>query len=95
MKIREYIRKRRAVKALSQSIYGISLNSIGALYDCRRVKGESNRHFRKRLLRAAMKSDRMFVFGGGQTDVKIEEHTNIDEASRMTEMRFTYDKPEE
>lgn len=36
MKIREYIRKRRAVKELSQSIYGIFLNSIGVLYDCRR-----------------------------------------------------------
>ena len=73
MKIREYIRKRRAVKELSQSIYGIFLNSIGVLYDCRRVKGESSRSFKKRVLRAAMKSDRVFTFVDGGGNVEIHE----------------------
>lgn len=71
MSIREYFQRRKAAREMIRAIYGIALNSTAVLYDCNRVKGETNRHFKKRLYRAAMKSDRVFTFveGGGNVEL--------------------------
>ena len=75
MTISEWIRRRRAVRDLKQAAHGLTLNSIGPLYGCHRAKGESNKEYERRIMKAVMTIDKVWTFteGSGQAEVKEEE----------------------
>ncbi len=45
--------KIRTYFTLKSAMHGMTLNTIGNLYGVRRVKGECNRHYERRILKTA------------------------------------------
>lgn len=72
MTLKEWMRRRKIVRTLKSAMHGLTLNSIGPLYGCKRKSGEDNRSFEKRILKTAMTSDKTWIFAGGTAKASID-----------------------
>lgn len=54
---REWKRRRKIAWALRESMEGLTLNNIGPIYGVRRQRGEKNRDYKRRILKAARTLD--------------------------------------
>ena len=52
-KIDRWLTLQHNYRVIKRALHGMTLNSIGRLYDVRREKGEDNRHFEKRIRKIA------------------------------------------
>ena len=55
MSITERITRRRTYKTLKSAMHGMTLNTIGRLYDVERERNEDNRSYERRILKVASK----------------------------------------
>ena len=74
MTFKEWRVRRKTARNLKEAMHAMTLNSIGKLYGCTRVKGESNRSFERRILRTHMSSDRLWYVNDAKINVEVTEH---------------------
>lgn len=73
MTFKEWLLRRKTARNLKEAMHGMTLNSIGALYGCTREKGEGNRSYERRILKAHMKSDKLWYPRKMSVEVKKDE----------------------
>ena len=53
-------------------MHGMTLNSIGPIYGCHRKTGESNWKYERRILKAHMTSDKLWLVKGAKVNVEVK-----------------------
>lgn len=56
-RIQKSRKRRRMIKTISETMKILAINGVGSVYGVKREPGESNRHFQKRINRAACELD--------------------------------------
>ena len=62
-RLREWKRRRMTARALWQAMEGLTLNSVGPIYCVKRLPGESNKSYKRRICKAARTIDTVNVSG--------------------------------
>ena len=80
MTFREWRIRRKTMRNLKETMHRMTLNAIGPIYGCCLKEGESNRHFEKRILKAHMTSEKLWILKDPKINVEVttDEQSNID-----------------
>ena len=72
-RIRNWWIRWKSMRYLKEAMYGMALNSIGPLYGVSREEGENNRRYERRILKAHMISDRLWIIKDSEVSVDMME----------------------
>ena len=72
MTLKEWRIRRKTMRNLKEAMHGMTLNAIGPIYGVNREKGESNREFERRILKASMASDKIWMMKDCNVTVDID-----------------------
>ena len=69
---KEWRIRRKTARALKRAMHGMTLNSIGPIYGCHRKTGESNWKYERRILKAHMTSDKLWLVKDAKVSVEVK-----------------------